>query len=122
MAINRPGGNAGLITAILALAACYGPLALFIALALLGVMVPIDEGMWAITISVLFAASAVIVVVGFTVHKVPWPAILAVVGFAIVLWVMFSTYNALVELAAFILLFSGALWDRSLRRSRSVSD
>jgi hypothetical protein len=71
---------------------------------------------------VLFAVAAVIVVVGFTVHKVPWPAILAAVGFAIILWVMFGAYNRLVEIAAFILLFAATLWDRSLRRSAPLAD
>jgi arsenite methyltransferase len=119
MANPASGNNAGLITAFLALVTCYGTLALVAGLALLGFAVPIDEGMWAIAITVLFAASTVIVALGFKVHGVVWPALLAVVGLVLILWTMFAAYSLVVEIGAFVLLFIAAFWDRSLRGRES---
>jgi len=120
MANNSSSDNAGLITACLALVACYGTLALVTGVALLGFAVPIDAGMWAIAITVLFAVSTVIVALGFKAHGVPWPALTAIVGLLLISWVMFGTYNAVVEIGSFVLLFAAALWDRSLRRRHAA--
>ena len=97
-----------------------GTLALVALSALMGAVVPIDVGMWAITIVVLFGVSTAIIVLGYKVHGAIWPALIAIVGFVMIFWAMFGFYSAIIELASFVLLFAAALWDRSLRRAKTA--
>ena len=105
---------------ILALLACYGTLAFVGILSLAGVTIAIDTGVWAAAISAFYGFAVAAIAFSVKGHRVFGPAILGLIGFAIILWVMFGAYSWGTELLAFILLIAAALWDRSARGIRSA--
>jgi uncharacterized integral membrane protein len=106
-------GGAG---ALLAIAACYGTLAVLGALSLLGVTLAINEAAWAGAIS-LFAVIAVAgMAFGYSRHRVKAPLIIAVVGAALILWAMFVSYSRIVEICGFAALIAAAVWDWRLTK------
>jgi len=100
---------------ILALLACYGTLAFVSILALAGITVPIDEGWWAISITIFYALAVAVIAFGSIKKQAYGPAILGLTGLALILWVMFRTYHWATELAVFVILITAAVWDRSSR-------
>ncbi len=118
---RKPSGiRTGTGATILALLACYGTLGLVGILSLVGVSVSINNGLWAITISVFYGFAVAIIALGARHHRVYGPTALGLIGFAVILWVMFGSYNWIVELLAFIILIASALWDRSARRVKAA--
>lgn len=71
----------------------------------------------------LFAVLAVVgVVFGYRRHRVPAPVILAVIGAGLIVWVMFGSFNRILELLGFAALIAAATWDwRLKRRSRRLT-
>lgn len=100
----------------LAVAACYGTILVVAALASLGVVVTIHEGVWAGAVSLFAVLALVGVLLGQRRHRAPGPAALAAAGAAAVLWAMFGHYHWLTELAGLVALALAAGWDWRLRR------
>jgi rhodanese-related sulfurtransferase len=95
----------------LAVLSCYGTTVLIGLLSLLGVSLALDEGAWAIAISVFAALAAIAIAASFRRHRIIGPTVIAALGLGLILWVMFGSYSRAVELAGFVLLISATLWD-----------
>ncbi|MGM0583296.1 MAG: MerC family mercury resistance protein [Pseudomonadota bacterium] len=109
----------GLAASVLALASCYGTVAMLTALSALGIAVGLDEGLWAAAIALfaLFALGAV--ALGRRRHGRAGPAGLAAAGSALILWTMFGGYNPALEFSGFVTLTAAAAWDWRLIRARA---
>ena len=119
-AVQRFGWLPGVAT-ILAIAACYGTLLVITALPLLGITLVVHEGAWAGAIS-LFALLAVVgVALGYRRHHTLAPLVIAVISLAVILWVMFGSYNRIIELIGFTGLIIAATWDWRLKRREPTS-
>ncbi len=119
-ALQRFGWLPGVAT-ILAIAACYGTLLVITALPLLGITLVVHEGAWAGAIS-LFALLAVVgVALGYRRHHTLAPLVIAVISLAVILWVMFGSYNRIIELIGFTGLIIAAIWDWRLKRREATS-
>ena len=115
-ALQRRGlsGTAALVFSVLS---CYGSLAAVAMLSLAGVGVAINEAAMAGAV-VIFAALATLAVgAGAKHYRARGPLGLAAAGAVLLASVMFSHYDAIAELAGFILLAAGVLWDFRLRRA-----
>lgn len=110
-------GVAGLSLALLS---CYGMLAAAGLLAALGVGLAFNDALWAGTIAVFAVLTALCVVPGTRQHGARWPAALAAIGAATVLYALFVDYRVLTELAGFVLLAAGVAADIALRRRRQT--
>lgn len=95
----------------LAVLSCYGTTALIGLLSLLGVSLAINEGIWAGAISVLAALAMIAIAVSYRRHRIIGPSVVAALGFALILWVMYGSYSRIIELAGFVLLIAATLWD-----------
>jgi rhodanese-related sulfurtransferase len=95
----------------LAIISCYGTTLLIGLLSLLGISLAVDERAWAGAIGVFSAMAAIAIAVSYRRHRVIGPAISAVVGLALILWVMYGSYNGVIELLGFALLVAATLWD-----------
>ncbi len=105
--------------ALLSIVACYGTLFTISVLSALGISLVVNEGAWAGAIA-LFAVLAVLgVVLGYRRHHTLAPLLLAAIGAAIILWVMFGSFNRILELGGFAALIVGAIWDWRLKRRSS---
>ncbi|MFP4137864.1 MAG: MerC domain-containing protein, partial [Halomonas sp.] len=113
-------GLLGVVALVLALASCYGTLALAALLPLLGVGLAINEGAWATTIAVFVLLTLGVLGAGYRRHRATGPPLLAGAGAALVLYALFIDYRALVELAGFVLLTGAALWDLYQRRRQEA--
>lgn len=107
---RRSDWLAGFAT-LLAIVACYGTLILVSALSVLGITLAIHEGAWAGTVSLFALIAAGAVLLGYRRHRTLGPLILACVGAALILWVMFGRYDRIVELAGFAALVCAAAWN-----------
>ena len=106
----------GLAASLLAVAACYGTLAVLAMLPLMGATLTLHEGAWAGAI-VFFALLALAgITLGRQHHGRTTPTALALAGVALILWVMLAQYDRLIELAGFGLLLGAAIWDWRLRK------
>ncbi|MGQ4879767.1 MerC family mercury resistance protein [Billgrantia sp. LNSP4103-1] len=114
-------GLLGMLAFLLALASCYGTLALVALLPLLGVHLALDEGLWAGVIAGFVLVTLVAVASGVRRYGAYWPALLAAGGSALVLHALFIDYRVVGELAGFLLLLAGAAWDLVLRRRHEAS-
>ena len=114
--MNTAATKLGLWPTALALIACYGTLCLVSLLALAGITLPINEGLWAVAIAAFYAIAVATLAPGYRRQKNHRPILLAAIGLAVILWVMFGTYNWLAELIAFAALIAATLWDRRLRK------
>lgn len=107
------------VSALLSILACYGTLFIISVLSALGITLAVHGGAWAGAIS-LFAVLAVVgVLLGYRRHRVLAPLVVAAIGAAIIIWVMFGSFNRVLELIGFGALIVGATWDWRLKR-RSV--
>ena len=112
---SRLSWLAGIAT-MLSLAACYGTLAVIALLGALGIVIALDEALWAGAI-VAFAALAVGGLgLGLLRHKRPWPFLIGVLGAMGIGYAMFVQYARSIELTGFVLLCLAAFWDWRLRR------
>jgi len=107
---------------ILSMAACYGTLALISVLGALGVVLVVDDALWAGAI-VAFAVLAVAgIALGLLRHRQPWPLVLGAAGAAVIAYTMYVHYDRMVELAGFAILCGAALWDWRLRHASACQD
>ena len=119
-ALRRFGWLPGVAT-ILAIVACYGTLLVITTLSLLGITLVVHEGAWAGAIS-LFALLAVVgVALGYRRHHMLAPLVIGVVSLALILWVMFGSYNRIIEVIGFTGLIIAATWDWRLKRRKTTS-
>ncbi|MFQ5938096.1 MAG: MerC domain-containing protein [Acidiferrobacterales bacterium] len=104
------------VAALLSILACYGTLFVISVLSALGITLVVHGGAWAGAIS-LFAVLAVVgVALGYRRHRVLAPLVLAAIGAAIIIWVIFGPFNRVLELIGFAALVIGATWDWRLKR------
>jgi hypothetical protein len=104
------------IAAVLSVAACYGTLLVISILSLLGVSLAVNTGLWAGTIVLFAVLAAAGVALGYRRHCRPGPAILAVAGAALIAWVMFGSFDRVLEVIGFLALVSATIWDWRLKR------
>lgn len=83
----------------------------------MGVGIALHEGEWAGVISA-FAMIAAGIAISYRRHRVVGPLVLAVVGAAMVLWVMFGSFNRALEIAGFAALVAATVWDWRAKKSR----
>ena len=114
-ATNKPGWL-GLVASLMAVAACYGTLAVLATLSLMGVSLTLHEGAWAGAIAFFALLALAGIALGRQQHGRVAPTTLALAGVALILWVMFAQYDRLIELAGFGLLLGAAIWDWRLRK------
>lgn len=107
----------------LAVLSCYGTTALIALLSLLGVSFALDEGAWATVISIFAALAAVAIAVSYRRYRIIGPAVVAALGLALILWVMYGSYSRVIELVGFALLIAATLWDwRAGARGAATAD
>jgi arsenite methyltransferase len=87
----------GAVAVAAALTACYGALAVVALLSLLGVTVTLDPGLWATTIAGAAGFAVLAIAFNLTRHGQPWPFLVAGLGAAAIAYVMFGTYDPIVE-------------------------
>lgn len=107
----------GLIALVLALLACYGTLALVALLSMLGITLAVREDAWAGTIMLFVVLTAGVVASGIKKHHGLVPLVLAVTGAILISYVMFGTYNLILEICGFVLLGIATIWDYKLRQA-----
>lgn len=112
------GGFMGLVALGMALLSCYGTLLAVAALPLLGLSLPLDEGLWAGTILVFATLAVLAAFTGVRRHRRPEPTLVALAGLGVLAYTFLVHYHLAVELAGFGLLTAGVFWDRHLRRRR----
>lgn len=112
----------GLVAAVLALASCYGTLAIVAVLSAPGTAPGLEGGIWAATIALFTVVAVAAVALGRRRHARVGPALLAAAGSGLILWALFGTYILAVEVAGFASLIAAAAWDRRLRRAGHGSE
>ena len=102
---------------VLALLACYGTLAALALLAALGFGITLADVPWAGPTSAIIAIlTGIIVMAGMRRHHSMLPSLVAVPGAVLVAYALLVDFNAMVELAGFVLLAIAVAWDTWLRR------
>ena len=101
----------------LAIFSCYGTTVLIGLLSLLGISVAVDKRAWAGAIGVFSLLAAIAIAVSYRRHRVIGPPISAAIGFALILWVMYSSYSSVIEILGFAFLVAATLWDWRARSS-----
>jgi arsenite methyltransferase len=101
----------GAVAAGAALLSCYGILAAVAILSALGMAVDLDPGLWAATI----AGAALLATVGtgwnLRRHRKPWPFLVSILGAGAIAYVMFGSYDPLIEGLGFAALVGAVAWD-----------
>lgn len=115
-ALQRRGlvGTAALAFSVLS---CYGSLAAVATLSLAGVSVAMNEAAMAGAVVVFAALATLAVAAGGKHYRTRAPLGLVAAGAVLLASVMFNRYDAIAELAGFLLLAAGVLWDLRLRRT-----
>lgn len=108
-------GIVGVITAGLAVLACYGLLALTALLPLLGIRLILDETVWVAAIAVFTLLTLASVAPGFRCHGSVFPAGAAIAGSGLILYALLVDYGAVIEFAGFALLITAVTADAYLR-------
>jgi len=107
--------NAGPIALLLSLLACYGTLAAVAALSALGVTLVVNPGVWAGAIVSFAVLATFIVGLGMRRHGSVAPLLAALAGTALLGYVMFVSFERVLELVAFALLAGAVYLDYRLR-------
>lgn len=103
---------------VCSIVACYGTLAVVGVLSVMGVGIALNEGAWAGVISLFAVIAAAGIAFGYRRHGVAGLLALAVVGASLVLWVMFGSFNRVLEIAGFAALVVATVWDWRAKKSR----
>jgi arsenite methyltransferase len=109
-------GFAGVLGLVLALLACYGTLAAVALLAVLGIGLALNEGIWAGAIALFALLTLLAIIPGARRHGGFGPSILAGAGAGAIMYALFVDYRLWIELAGFAALAAAVLWDIQLRR------
>lgn len=107
--------------ALLSILACYGTLFVVSALSALGITLVVHGGAWAGAISVFAVLAVVGVALGYRRHRALAPLVVAAIGAVIIIWVMFGSFNRVLELIGFGALIVGAILDWRLKRREATS-
>lgn len=107
----------GLFALALALLACYGTLAVITLLSILGITLAVREDVWAGTIMLFVVSAAIVVAAGIKKHHAIGPLVPAVIGVALIGYVMFAAYSLTLEISGFVLLGIATYWDYRLRQA-----
>jgi rhodanese-related sulfurtransferase len=99
----------------LAILSCYGTGLLLGVLSLLGFSGALNEKVWAGTISVLALLAAALIAASSLRRRIAYPAIVAVLGFLLILWTMYGASSHILELIGFALLIAAAVLDGRTR-------
>jgi arsenite methyltransferase len=104
------------LSAMAAMLACYGTMALVGILALLGISIAVNPVAMAGAISAfaLFAVLVILVSAKRVSHY--GPSVLAIAGAGFILWAMWKNYHWLTELVGFALIVCGTWWDWRMRK------
>lgn len=97
------------VATILAVLSCYGTTVVIGSLSLLGITPAVDKGMWAGAISIFAALATIAIAISSRRHRIIGPTLIAAPGFGLILWAMFGSYSAVIELAGFVLLIAATL-------------
>lgn len=110
------------ISTLLSFLACYGTLIIVAALGAMGIVVAINETIWATAI-VVFAGLAVFgLFVSYRSHRSPLPMIIALIGLIVTVYTMYFQYNRILELGGFVLLTIAVTldWRRTKHQDTSL--
>lgn len=102
---------------VLAIVSCYGTALLVGLLSILGVSVAVDERAWAGAVSIFAGLATILIGVSARKRRSFGPMLVAAVGFAFILWVLYGVYSRAVEIFGFALLVAATLWDLGAGRS-----
>lgn len=105
------------IAAVLSIVACYGTLAAVSILGVFGVTLNIHEGAWAGVITLFGWLVPLGMIFNARSSRAIGPLLTASGGAVLITWVMFMTFNRVVEILGFVALLSAIVWDRRLRRA-----
>jgi len=112
---SNPSRLTGLAT-VLSILACYGTLAFVSIMSIFGVTININSGVWAGVIT-LFAWLVVLsTAMNYRNLRAIGPLILAVVGAAVITYVMFITFHRLLEITGFTAIIAASVWERRVKR------
>ncbi|MGM0560470.1 MAG: MerC family mercury resistance protein [Pseudomonadota bacterium] len=101
----------GAVAAATAILACYGLVALLGLASLLGLGLTLPEGLWAVAIFAATVLAVVATAVNLPRHGRPWPLLVSGTGAALVGYVLFVSYDPLIEALGFIILVGAIGWD-----------
>lgn len=114
-------GFLGVAALAMALVSCYGALAAMGILAALGTGMTLNPGLWAGAIALFTILATVFIAVGFRRHRSVLPAVLAIVGSALVMFALFIDYSVITEFTGFVLLAVATGGDLFLRRREEAA-
>lgn len=103
---------------LLSILACYGTMATLAGLSLLGIGVAVDEGVWAGVVVGLAMLAVACLGMGHRRHRRAMRLLAAVLGGALIAWVMFAAYHPVLELIGFALLAAATVHGAAIPRRR----
>jgi hypothetical protein len=119
--ITQNIGNFSGLSATLSIVFCYGTLVVVSVFSAIGISLNVNEGLWAGAI-VLFALLTLLAVgANYCIYKKKSPILVSTIGVILISWVMFVSFNRIIEIIGFIGLIIAAIWDRHLKK-RSMSN
>lgn len=101
----------GSVTGLLAVAACYGTLAVVALLSLIGVSVDISEASLVKLITVLLSLSLLGLGYSYRLHRHFGPLSLGLAAAVMLFWVFYASYAKPLELCGFATLVIASVWD-----------
>ena len=109
-----------MFSTLAAMLACYGTIALVGILSIMGISLVVNPVVQASSISILALLAALLIVLHLKRARSLGPALVAIAGAAVILWVMWGTYNWMLELGGFVAILCAAYWDWRLCKSCAV--
>jgi hypothetical protein len=129
--ITQNIGNFSGLSATLSIVFCYGTLVVVSVFSAIGISLNVNEGLWAgaivlfalLTLLAVGAALLTLLAVGanYCIYKKKSPILVSTIGVILISWVMFVSFNRIIEIIGFIGLIIAAIWDRHLKK-RSMSN
>jgi hypothetical protein len=104
------------LATVISILACYGTLAFVSLLSLFGLSLNIHEGAWAGVITLFAWLAFIAVAINFRRYRALGPLLLGAAGAVLITWVMFVSFNRIIEIAGFAGLITAALWERRLKK------
>lgn len=100
---------------LLSFLACYGTLVTVAVLGALGIVVAVNEALWAAVIMGFTGLAVIGLLTSYRYHKQYLPLVVGSLGLAAVSYAMYFQYHRLTELGGLALLAIAALFDWQLR-------
>lgn len=108
------------ISTLLSFLACYGTLIIVAALGAMGIVVAINETIWATAIVVFAGLAYFGLFVSYRCHKSPLPMLIASLALIATVYTMYFQYSRILELGGFALLTIAVTIDWRLRKLRKA--